>query len=142
MKRHVAVFTLPLLMLALTGCIRSAQPAPVEPDTADTAACLTLSAGASEALQHGLDEVWPNQSILNTAAIATPDGDTWFVAATVDSQGDEVEAVWYTVNDPTEAGDNAYLSVDAVAETISYYARPDGASITMDGAQQALDCLT
>lgn len=133
MKR-IAAATI-LAALALTGC------APLTPQAqpATSAACLEIHPDAEASLQKHLDAKMTPQRILEIRSVEADDG--WYVAAHVDSQGDAVTAVWYTSNDPAAAGENAYVSVDAMAETISDYLRPVGASANMEGAQQAEACL-
>lgn len=145
MKAAPATTTTAAALLLLTSCFptprHTSEPEPTEP----VADCLTVSTEAQASLQKHLDAKLPDQTINEAAAVlspnATDDEPAWFVAANVDSQGDNVTAIWFTVNDPTEPTENAFLSVDAMAEVISDYARPDGASIVMEGAQQAEACL-
>lgn len=133
MKRATA----PLLIAAfmLTGCVtitpQAQAPAPTD--------CLAIHPDAQASLQKHLDAKMTPQAILAIHALEADDG--WYVAAQVDSQGDDVTAVWYTTSDPTAAGENAYVSVDAMAETISDYLRPTGASIAPEGAREAEACL-
>lgn len=132
------IAALPLVaVLGLTGCV--SLDGPVVKNIDRPSNCLTIHPDAQASLQKHLDAKMTPQAILAIHALEADDG--WYVAAHVDSQGDAVTAVWYTSNDPAAAGENAYVSVDAMAETISDYLRPTGAGIEIEGAQQAEACL-
>lgn len=126
--------------LILTGCSAGTNSSARDDEPqAPPAHCLTLSEGALESLQRHLQG---GTLILDIAAALSPTtGEAWFVAADVDSDGTKVRAIWYTMNDPTAEGENAYLSVNAMAATLSDYNRPTDATGTEDGAQLAEDCL-
>lgn len=127
--RHIAA--LAALALTLTGCAATPTAEPT-PD-----GCLTLSAGATTALQTGLDEKGAGYTITNSAAIQ--DGDSWWVAA--DLEGDPpVTAVWMTVNDPTADTDNAYISATELASLVSIYLMPEDLT-GADPVEAARDCL-
>lgn len=128
-----------ITLITLTGCSAN-HPAASTP-TPDPS-CLTLSEGSQSSLQHGLDQAIPGQTIEQVYAYKSNDSDGWFIAAQVNSEGDDVTATWYTAYDPTAPGENAYSSVDAMAEAISHYLRPVNASPTMPGAEAAHNCLT
>jgi len=136
----LAVLTLPALVI-LSGCglFVSSEDTEYGAEPTTPAHCLTISDGAQTTLQRHLQG---GTIIRDVAAVLSPvTGDGWFVAATLDVQGDEVTAIWYTVNDPTAEGDNAYMSVDAMAATISDFMRPTNATGTEDGADLARGCL-
>lgn len=123
-------------LLLLTGCAPATTPT-ATPAEADN--CLTVSSSALASLQRHLDAKMTSQQIIHSAAVESGEG--WYLAARVDSQGDNVTAVWFTTSNPTVDEENAYVSVDAMAETISDYLRPTGFNVALPGAKQALACL-
>jgi hypothetical protein len=97
-----------------------------------------VSDGTAQALRDGITD--PDVTIDKIAAVPSPNSDAWFVAAEYTATGSSGTAVWYTTHDPAGA-DNAFVSIDAVAEVISTFKRPADASIAMEGAQLAEGCL-
>jgi hypothetical protein len=137
-----------LLIVTLAGCRAGSPPLPDEPDLstyppAPTAECLTISDGALASLNSHLQS---GITVSHAAAVVlAPDDDNepeWFVGGVLEGAGLSGEtAIWYTHNDPTAEGENAYNSVDALAAEFSDYLRPDGASRSMLNAADAAACV-
>lgn len=127
------------VVAVLTGCAANTSTASSEPtDAPDN--CLELNTASIDALNAGITD--PAVKLGQYAAVPSPEGtDLWYVAATYTADDLNGAAVWITQYDPTNSDDNAYLSVDAVAETISNYNRLEGADITAPGAVEATNCL-
>lgn len=140
MRAHKLI---PLIAAAtlLAGCAASTSTAPEAVPVATAAdKCLELNSASIDALNAGITD--PAVKLGQYAAVPSPEGtDLWYVAATYTADDLSGEAVWITQYDPTNSDDNAYLSVDAVAETISSYNRLEGADITAPGAVEATNCL-
>lgn len=158
MRAIASITATALAAVALAGCIplrsttstqppaATAEPAPVEVEPTPTPVadlCLEISEGALASLNsHMLYDVVVTRA---AAVVLQPDEDgkaEWFVAGEMNGPGVEGDiGVWYTHNDPTAPGENAYNSVDALAATFSDYLQPEGARSGMLNSDDAIDCL-
>ena len=137
MRHKLAVLT--LAALTLTGCSSTATASPEEQEEAEASDCVTVSDGVATALANGIDQT--SVTLDRFAAAPSPDTDgLWYIAAHWDDGELDGEATWATTQDPTGT-DAAFLSVDAVAETISIYNRLEGGTAAAPGAQAATACL-
>lgn len=135
-----AALLLPILALTLTGCLRAPAPVPepaAAPEAEQSITCLTVHPDAITSLESHLN--FDNYQVTTSAAIATADG--WFIAATLEGDG-EATGTWYTRNDPTLPGENAFSSADDVAEFMTDYLRPTVWTETPQGGHDAKACLT
>ena len=144
-QKRTNLITLAVILGALAvvaGAIALLNMRPVNTPTPQTpqAQCLTVNADAKASLQRHLQG---GTIIVNISAVLDPDALTvepiWYVAATLDDQGTTRIGIWWTQNDPTEPGDNAYLAANATAEVMSdYMPAPETSDAGIDAAE---DCL-
>lgn len=136
MRHKIALLTAAALLL--TGCSSTATASPEPEATEDSPECVMVSEGTANALRNGITD--SAVTLGDIAAAEAPNSDAWFVAAEYTSPDTDGVAVWYTTHDPA-GDDNAFVSIDAVAEVISMYQRPTDASAAMEGAGLAEACL-
>lgn len=148
MRLAVRLCALPILAVALVGCVRVSpeeRPSPPEVSEAAASECDRVSAAALSAVQAGLDA--KNGAGLSTAtrgfAIPNPRTDaSWLVGAEFTAEGiDPTVGVWETRQDPFAAPEVVYVSVDSYAETFSTYLQPDGYSSAVEGVDELRACF-
>lgn len=142
MKRALVIAIAALVTVGCAQQPETSEPV-VEPAPEPTVECLPVSPSAMADLQGGLDGKQPGYTLTDAAAVPSENADAWFVAGLFTGPGAEggQAAVWYTMYDPTIDEENAFVSVDAMAESFSDYLQPKNFSAALDGADQAKSCL-